>query len=80
MRFGLSIPNFGDWADPRRIARLAREAEDAGWDGFFLWDHVRFSANPACRSTIPGCCWRRSRWPPSAAYEAAEQMASDFFA
>lgn len=47
MRFGLSIPNFGDWADPRRMAGLAREAEDAGWDGFFIWDHIRFSARPA---------------------------------
>ena len=46
MRYAISIPNFGDWADPRTMVGLAREAEEAGWDGFFLWDHVRFSATP----------------------------------
>lgn len=38
--FGLGVTNGGDFADPRRIAQLARDAEAAGWDGFFLWDHV----------------------------------------
>ncbi|HEX6670251.1 MAG TPA: LLM class flavin-dependent oxidoreductase [Gemmatimonadales bacterium] len=46
MRYGISIPNFGDWADPRTMAGLARDAEAAGWDGFFLWDHIRFTAAP----------------------------------
>ncbi len=40
VRFGLGVPNGGDFADPIRLAALAREAEAAGWDGFFLWDHV----------------------------------------
>ena len=26
---------------PRRLVDLARRAEAAGWDGFFLWDHIR---------------------------------------
>lgn len=39
-RFGLGVPNGGDFADPHRIVELARAAEDAGWDGLFLWDHV----------------------------------------
>src|SRR5215472_3891195 len=26
--------------DPRVLADLAREAEDHGWDGFFIWDHI----------------------------------------
>ncbi|RLE26760.1 MAG: LLM class flavin-dependent oxidoreductase [Actinobacteria bacterium] len=38
--FGLGVPNGRDFADPRRIATLAADAEAAGWDGFFLWDHV----------------------------------------
>ncbi len=46
MRYAISIPNFGDWADPRTMVELARDAEAAGWDGFFLWDHIRFSASP----------------------------------
>src|SRR2546425_7289485 len=40
MRYGVSTPNFGDYSDPRLLAELAREAEAAGWDGFFLWDHI----------------------------------------
>ncbi len=41
MRYALDLPNFGDWANPRTLADLAREAEEAGWDGFFLWDHLQ---------------------------------------
>jgi alkanesulfonate monooxygenase SsuD/methylene tetrahydromethanopterin reductase-like flavin-dependent oxidoreductase (luciferase family) len=40
VQYGLSLPNFGEFFSPRRLADLAREAEAAGWDGFFLWDHV----------------------------------------
>ncbi len=42
MRFGLSIGNFAEWADPRLCADLARDAEAAGWDGVFVWDHLVF--------------------------------------
>ncbi|MFJ5643928.1 LLM class flavin-dependent oxidoreductase [Streptomyces sp. NPDC093223] len=40
MRFSVNIPNFGDFADPRTVANLAATAEQAGWDGLFVWDHV----------------------------------------
>jgi len=40
MRHGLSVPNFGAGLDASRVAEWARSAEDAGWDGFFLWDHL----------------------------------------
>jgi alkanesulfonate monooxygenase SsuD/methylene tetrahydromethanopterin reductase-like flavin-dependent oxidoreductase (luciferase family) len=40
MRYALNVPNFGAFADVRALAQLASEAEDAGWDGFFLWDHI----------------------------------------
>jgi hypothetical protein len=40
MRFAVDVPNFGDFADPRVVADLAGRAEDAGWDGLFVWDHV----------------------------------------
>lgn len=42
MKFGLSLPAFGDFADPLFLADSARQAETAGWDGFFLWDRVIF--------------------------------------
>jgi alkanesulfonate monooxygenase SsuD/methylene tetrahydromethanopterin reductase-like flavin-dependent oxidoreductase (luciferase family) len=40
MRFGLHLPNFGPVGDPKIVAGLAAQAESAGWDGFFLWDHI----------------------------------------
>ena len=40
MRFGLNLPPHGPHADARLLADLAREAEEAGWDGFFIWDHM----------------------------------------
>ena len=40
MRYSINIPNFGDFADPETVARVAAAAEAAGWDGLFVWDHV----------------------------------------
>ncbi len=40
MKFGIYLPNFGPFGDAQVLASLAREAEEAGWDGFFLWDHI----------------------------------------
>ncbi|MBP2478691.1 alkanesulfonate monooxygenase SsuD/methylene tetrahydromethanopterin reductase-like flavin-dependent oxidoreductase (luciferase family) [Crossiella equi] len=40
MRFSINIPNFGDFADAHTVAKVARAAEEAGWDGLFVWDHV----------------------------------------
>lgn len=40
MKYGIDIPNFGYWADPRHVAEFAREIEDAGWDGLSIWDHL----------------------------------------
>lgn len=40
MQFAINTPNFGSFGDARVMAELAHEAEDAGWDGFFIWDHI----------------------------------------
>lgn len=42
MYYGVSVPAFGDLADPHALAELASQAEQAGWDGFFIWDHIFF--------------------------------------
>ena len=42
MRSGLFLPLFDALADPAVVARVAHEAEEAGWDGLFLWDHIRW--------------------------------------
>jgi alkanesulfonate monooxygenase SsuD/methylene tetrahydromethanopterin reductase-like flavin-dependent oxidoreductase (luciferase family) len=41
-RFGIFVPPFGELSDPRVLAELAAEAETAGWDGFFIWDHLMY--------------------------------------
>jgi alkanesulfonate monooxygenase SsuD/methylene tetrahydromethanopterin reductase-like flavin-dependent oxidoreductase (luciferase family) len=40
MRCSVNIPNLGDFADPRVVAEVARLAEESGWDGLFIWDHL----------------------------------------
>lgn len=50
MRYGMSVPPFGPYADPHRLADLAARAESSGWEGFFVWDHVFYdpSFHPMC--------------------------------
>lgn len=43
--FGVFIPNLGPFADARVLADLGALAESSGWDGFFVWDHILFSAD-----------------------------------
>jgi alkanesulfonate monooxygenase SsuD/methylene tetrahydromethanopterin reductase-like flavin-dependent oxidoreductase (luciferase family) len=40
---GLFVAPFDALAEPTVLADLAVEAEDAGWDGFFVWDHLLYS-------------------------------------
>jgi alkanesulfonate monooxygenase SsuD/methylene tetrahydromethanopterin reductase-like flavin-dependent oxidoreductase (luciferase family) len=40
---GLTLAPFNRLSDPRLLAELAREAEEHGWDGVFLWDHIVYS-------------------------------------
>jgi alkanesulfonate monooxygenase SsuD/methylene tetrahydromethanopterin reductase-like flavin-dependent oxidoreductase (luciferase family) len=40
VKFGLDFPLVGDFSDARSLAALAGTAEEAGWDGCFVWDHV----------------------------------------
>ena len=44
LRSALWLPIFDELADPLVVARLAAEAEEAGWHGFFVWDHVHWHA------------------------------------
>jgi alkanesulfonate monooxygenase SsuD/methylene tetrahydromethanopterin reductase-like flavin-dependent oxidoreductase (luciferase family) len=40
MRYSVNVPNFGEFAAPEVFAEVARTAEEAGWDGLLVWDHV----------------------------------------
>jgi hypothetical protein len=54
MKFGISVPHWGEYADARVLADLARDAEDAGWDGFYIWDHIAWgqSGIPMADATV----------------------------
>jgi alkanesulfonate monooxygenase SsuD/methylene tetrahydromethanopterin reductase-like flavin-dependent oxidoreductase (luciferase family) len=40
MQYGIYVQNFGEYGDPHNLIALALDAEQAGWDGFFIWDHI----------------------------------------
>lgn len=40
MKFGLYLAPFGELADPGRLSDLAIRAEERGFDGLFVWDHI----------------------------------------
>ncbi len=42
-RHGIFVAPFDELAEPRLVADLAARAEQRGWDGFFLWDHVAYA-------------------------------------
>ncbi len=42
MRFAIGLPNVGRFGDPGALLRLARMAEDSGWDAVYVWDHVLY--------------------------------------
>lgn len=41
VRRGIAIPNFAE--DPAELIQLGVAAEEAGFDGYFLWDHIVFT-------------------------------------
>jgi alkanesulfonate monooxygenase SsuD/methylene tetrahydromethanopterin reductase-like flavin-dependent oxidoreductase (luciferase family) len=40
MKYGIYLPTFTPFGRPQIIAQLALEAEQAGWDGVFIWDDI----------------------------------------
>src|SRR3954469_15314232 len=54
-RRGIFVAPFEELADARELARLAARAEERGWDGFFLWDHVDYRA-PVTALADPWVC------------------------
>ena len=43
MRHAIWVPLFDELAEPREAVRVAVEAEERAWDGFFVWDHIAFA-------------------------------------
>jgi len=42
LKRGLYLAPFDELAEPQALLELAVAAEAKGWDGFFLWDHIRW--------------------------------------
>jgi alkanesulfonate monooxygenase SsuD/methylene tetrahydromethanopterin reductase-like flavin-dependent oxidoreductase (luciferase family) len=53
LRYAVGLPNVREYADPRVLVELATEAEAAGWDGAFLWDHIAREEDPSVPATDP---------------------------
>jgi alkanesulfonate monooxygenase SsuD/methylene tetrahydromethanopterin reductase-like flavin-dependent oxidoreductase (luciferase family) len=43
-KHGIFVAPFDELAEPSVVTELATAAEQRGWDGFFVWDHIRYSA------------------------------------
>ncbi|HXH79812.1 LLM class flavin-dependent oxidoreductase [Nocardioides sp.] len=55
-RRGLFVAPFDPLADPRVIGDLAAAAEAAGWDGFFVWDHLQYGERVEAIADVWTCC------------------------
>jgi alkanesulfonate monooxygenase SsuD/methylene tetrahydromethanopterin reductase-like flavin-dependent oxidoreductase (luciferase family) len=53
LRYAVGLPNVREYADPRVLLDLAAEAEAAGWDGAFVWDHIAREEDPSVPATDP---------------------------
>ena len=67
---GIFVAPFDELSDPRLMAQLSAEAEDRGWDGLFVWDHivykapVRAVADPWVVLSAAACATERLRLGP----------------
>ena len=55
-RRGLFVAPFDALADPRVVGDLAAEAEAAGWEGFFVWDHLQYGDRVTEIADVWTCC------------------------
>lgn len=69
MHYGVNVPNFGWWAEPKNFIELAGVTEAAGWEGLFVWDHIIFAdglplADPWVLLTAAATVTKRIRLGP----------------
>lgn len=67
---GIFAAPFDELVEPGTVAELARSAEERGWDGFFLWDQIRYRppvqavADPWIALAAVACATNRLRIGP----------------
>ncbi|MCU1672878.1 MAG: class flavin-dependent oxidoreductase [Frankiales bacterium] len=70
MQTALFVPIFDELAEPAVVARVAAQAEEAGWDGLFVWDHLAYAdpvdaiADPWITLAAIACATERLRIGP----------------
>ncbi|GAA2864324.1 hypothetical protein GCM10020220_062000 [Nonomuraea rubra] len=54
VRYAIGLPNVGEFGDPALLTELAVAAEEHGWDGVYLWDHLLYHdpAWPVANPTV----------------------------
>ena len=63
----VGVPNVGPFGDPLLLVELAVAAEEHGWDGFFVWDHLLYHdqrwdvADPVAVIAAVAACTARIR-------------------
>ncbi|QNN52805.1 LLM class flavin-dependent oxidoreductase [Nocardioides mesophilus] len=55
-RRGLFVAPFDALADPGLVGDLAASADAAGWDGFFVWDHLQYGDRVSAIADVWTCC------------------------
>jgi alkanesulfonate monooxygenase SsuD/methylene tetrahydromethanopterin reductase-like flavin-dependent oxidoreductase (luciferase family) len=55
-RRGLFVAPFDPLADARVVGELAATAEAAGWEGFFIWDHLQYGERVTAIADVWTCC------------------------
>ena len=67
IRYAVGLPNVGGFGDPRLLVEFAVLAEESGWDGVYLWDHILYHdpawpvANPIVTAGAIAAVTRRIR-------------------
>ncbi len=70
LKQAIDVPPFGELSDPRVLAELATAADERGWDGFFIWDHIVYRepvkavADPWVAMAAIACATSRVRIGP----------------
>jgi hypothetical protein len=45
--YAVGLPNVGEFGDPRILVELGVAAEEYGWDGIYIWDHLLYRQTQA---------------------------------
>jgi alkanesulfonate monooxygenase SsuD/methylene tetrahydromethanopterin reductase-like flavin-dependent oxidoreductase (luciferase family) len=53
LSYAVGVPNVREYADPGLLVEIAGDAEAAGWNGVFVWDHIAREEDPSVPATDP---------------------------